>query len=684
MRRRRWHALLVLVAVWVSLTSVAPVAARQQPATIHHGINLADMDLSVDPDANFYRFANGGWLDRTTIPPDKGAYGTLDELFDRTTQQELDLLGHLAKGSDLRQGSDEWKAVRLYQQGTDLKTRDAQGLRPIKPVLDQIAAIADPAAFHRFLQDSAFKGVSGLFPVFVFGDLQNSTINVAYLGGPWLGLPNRDYYLKDDAANQEVRKAYVATGAKLLTLSGHDEATARAAAKAVYDLERQLAEPTLTREEQQNFSLYYNPMTTKELAATYPAMDWHAYLQALGLTGADCLIVTELRYVKALDAIVRQTPLAVLKDYLTLQVLWGASGNLTEGMESTAFEFGKVLGGAKQMEPIAKRALHQVDGLMGDAVGKLYVAAYFPPEARQRITQMVDALLEAFRNRLERNTWMSPETKTKALDKLAKIGVKVGYPDKWHDYGAVEIKDSYAASVLSAGNAEYRRQLARAGKPVDKTEWTTPPQVVNAFYDPFNNDITFPAAILQPPFFDYQADPASNFGAVGFVIGHEITHGFDLQGSQFDANGNLANWWTVEDNTRFQALNDRVVAQYGAIEVLPGLHIDGQITVTENVADLGGIRVSYEAMENYLARTGRPGNIDGFTQEQRFFIAAATVWREKIRDELLTTLVKSDVHSPSRVRATQPLRNTDAFFPVFDIRPGDGMWLPPEERITIW
>jgi predicted metalloendopeptidase len=672
-----------LVAFWVALTAVAPVAAQQTP-TVHHGINLADMDLSVDPDANFYRFANGGWLDRTTIPPDRGAYGVFDELFDRTTQQELDLLGHLAKGSDLRQGSDEWKAVRLYQQGTDLQTRDAQGLRPIEPVLDQIAAIADPAAFHRFLQDSAFAGVSGLFPVFVFGDLQDSTINVAYLGGPWLGLPNRDYYLEDDPANQEVRTAYVATGAKLLTLAGHDEATAQAAAQAVYDLERQLAEPTLTREEQQNFSLYYNPMTTKELATAYPAMDWDAYLRALGLTGVDRLIVTELRYLKALDPIVRQTPLAVLKDYLTLQVLWGFSGNLTEEMESTAFEFGKVLGGAEAMEPIAKRALYQVDGLMGDAVGKLYVAAYFPPEAKQRITQLVEALLEAFRDRLERNAWMSPETKTKALDKLAKIGVKVGYPDQWHDYGAVEIKDSYAASALSASNAEYRRQLARAGKPVDKTEWTTPPQVVNAFYDPFNNDITFPAAILQPPFFDYQADPASNFGAVGWVIGHEITHGFDLQGSQFDAGGNLANWWTEEDNARFQALNDRVVAQYGAIEVLPGLHIDGQITVTENVADLGGIRVAYEAMENDLARTGRPGNIDGFTQEQRFFIAAATVWREKIRDELLTTLVKSDVHSPARVRATQPLRNTDAFFPVFDIRPGDGMWLPPEERITIW
>jgi putative endopeptidase len=684
MRHQRWRALLVLVAAWVALSAVAPIAAQQPATGVHHGVNLADMDLSVDPDANFYRFANGGWLDRTTIPPDKPSYGVFDELTDLSTKQELDLLGRLAKGSDLRAGSDEWKAVRLYQQGTDLKTRDAQGIAPVQPVLDEIAAIGDLAAYHRFLQDSVFAGVPGLFPIFVSGDLQNSTTNVAYLGGPWLGLPNRDYYLEDDAANQRVRAAYVAASAKLLTLAGHDAATAEAAAQADYDLERRLAQPTLTREEQQDASLSYNPRTLDELAASYPAMDWAGYAQGLGLTGVDRLVVTEIRYLTALGGIVGQTPLGVLTDYLTLQVLWNFSNSLGEDVEATAFEYGKALGGAERMEPIEKRALYQVDGLMGEAVGKLYVAEYFPPEAKAQITKLVEALLEAYRHRLERNPWMSPATKTKALEKLAKIGVKVGYPDKWRDYGAVEIKGSYAMSALSAYDAEYRRQLARVGKPVDKTEWGIPPQVVNAFYNAQTNDITFPAAILQPPFFDYQADAASNFGGIGFVIGHEITHGFDLQGSQFDADGNLANWWTAEDHGRFQALNDRLVAQFSAIEVLPGIFVDGQITVTENTADVGGIRVAYEAMENYLSRNGRPGRVDGFTEEQRFFIAAAQVWHEKIRDEALTTQAKADVHSPARVRGTQPLRNTDAFFEVFDVRPGDPMWLPREERVTIW
>jgi predicted metalloendopeptidase len=685
MRHRRWHALLVLAAVLVSLSAVAPVVAQQQTSTVHHGINLADMDLSVDPDANFYRFANGGWLDRTTIPEDEGAYGVFNELDDRTREQLLSLMGSLAEGGDLQEGSDEWKAVELYAQGMDLAARNAQGVDPIRPLLARIDQIADLDGFHEFQQTAELSWLTGLFYTFVIPDLTDSSVYAAYLSGPWLGLPNRDYYLEDDAANLAVREAYVAVCADLLGFAGYEDAKAQEAAQAVYDLEYDLAAVTLTREEQQNFSLYNNPRTLAELAALYPLMDWDAYMAELGLTGVERLTVTELRYMEALAGIVGAVPVDVLKDYVKLEVMWSFADFLSEDIGAVAFAFqGGVLGGVEEQRPLEERTLDQVSGMLGEAIGKLYVAEYFPPEAKAQITALVDALLEAFGDRLERATWMSPETKAKAQEKLARIGVKVGYPDTWRDYGAVEIGPSYMESFLSAVIADTRRFLDRVGKPVDKNEWSVPPQVVNAFYDPLANDITFPAAILQPPFFDYQADPASNFGAVGFVIGHEITHGFDLQGSQFDAEGNLANWWTEEDNARFQALNDLVAEQYAAIEVLPDLYIDGQITVTENVADMGGIRVAYEAMENYLARSGRPRNIDGFTQEQRFFIAAATVWREKIRDELLTTLVKVDVHSPARVRGTQPLFNSDAFFAVFDVRPGDRMWLPPEERVTIW
>ena len=688
MRVRRHRFLVALVATLLALSVVMPVLAAfpTNPRTTQvHGIDRRNMDLSVDPAEDFYRFANGGWLDRTEIPADRGAYGVFDELDQLTTQQLLTLLGGLVESGDLEPGSDEWKAVQLFTQGTDLATRNEHGIDPVEPVLDEIEAIDDLDALHVFLQDSIFEGVFGLFPVFVFGDLVDSTINVAYLSGPWLGLPNRDYYLEDAEGNQEVREAYVETSAKLLTFIGYDGVEAREAAQAVYDLEHDLAEPTLTREEQQDFSLYYNPMSLDDLATTYPLMDWPSFLGALTLGETDQLIVTEKKYLESLDGIIQQARLSAIKDYLKLQVLWSFNNNLSEDIEETAFEFqGTVLAGVEQMEPIEQRALDQVNGVMGDAVGKLYVAEYFPPEAKAQITALIDAILAAFRLRLEDIQWMSPETKEEAFDKLSTMGVKVGYPDEWRDYSAVEIEASYAQSALSAVNAEYRRQLAQAGKPVDKTEWIALAQEINAFYYPFNNDITFPAGILQPPFFDYQADPASNFGAIGIVIGHEITHGFDFQGSQFDADGNLVNWWTEEDAAAFQALNDEVVAQYGAIEVLPELFVDGQITVTENVADLGGVQVAFDALQIFLEANGDPGDIDGFSQEQRYFIAAATVWREKIRDEFLETLVKSDPHAPASVRATLPVRNMDEFHEVFDFEAGDPMYLPPDERIVIW
>ncbi|MBA2521279.1 MAG: M13 family metallopeptidase [Chloroflexia bacterium] len=441
--------------------------------------------------------------------------------------------------------------------------------------------------------------------------------------------------------------------------------------QAVYDLERALAEPTLTREEQQDFALANNPRTMDEPRALDPLMDWDAYLAALGLTDIEELIVTDLGYLEALDDIVRDTPIAVLKDFVKLEVLWSFADFLGEDIGATAFAFqGGVLGGVAEQRPLEERTLDQTSSMLGDAIGRLYVDAYFPPEAKEEITVLVDALIVAFRAWLEANSWMPAETKAKALEKLAAMGV----------------------------NAETRRNLDKAGKPVDRSEWFVPPQVVNAFYDPTANEIVFPAAILQAPYFDYQADPALNFGGIGFVIGHEITHGFDLQGAQFDAQGNLSDWWTEEDYARFDELNERVVAQYGAIEVLPGLNVDGQITVTENVADLGGVQVAYDALEIYLAAEGEADALaspvaspvaaafafESLTPQQRFFISAATVWREQSRDEALETRVRTDVHAPSMLRETLPIRNMDEFHEAFEIEPGEPMYLPPEERIVIW
>ncbi|MEA2583770.1 MAG: putative endopeptidase, partial [Thermomicrobiales bacterium] len=371
MRHRRWQALLVLIAAWLALVAVAPIAAQQSTTAVHHGINLADMDLSVDPDANFYRFANGGWLDRTTIPQDEGAYGVFNELDDLTREQLLTLMADLADGGDLQEGSDAWKAVGLYAQGMDIATRNAQGVDPIRPLLDRIDGIADLDGFHRFQQTAEFSWLTGLFYTFVIPDLTDSSVYAAYLSGPFLGLPNRDYYLEDDAANLEVREAYVAVCAELLGYVGYDAAAARTAAQAVYDLERAFAAVTLTREEQQDFSLYNNPLTLAELAQHYPLMDWDAYVAELGLTGVERLTVTELRYLDALEGIVRGAPLSALKDYVKLEVMWSFADFLGEDVGETAFAFrGGVLGGAEEQRPLAERTLDQVSGMLGEAIGR--------------------------------------------------------------------------------------------------------------------------------------------------------------------------------------------------------------------------------------------------------------------------------------------------------------------------
>jgi len=726
MRSTRRSFFSSIVALFFLFSLFAPTLAYQD--STEHGLNPEDMDLSADPTQDFYRFANGGWLDNTEIPGDRGRYGVFNELDDLTREQLLTLLNDVASSGDLQEGTDTWKAAELYRQGTDIETRNTQGIEPIQPLLDQVDAITDLASLHEFQQTAEFSWLTGLFFVYAFSDLEDSSVNATYLSSSFLGLPNRDYYLEDDEGNAEIREAYVATLAEFLQYGGYDAPQAQTAAQAVYDLEKRLAEPTLTREEQQDASLSYNPMTLDQLSTAYPEMDWNAYVRELGLTGVDTLIVTEPRYLEALDAIVNDTPIEVLKDFIKLEVYWSFADFLGEDIGKTAFEFqGGVLGGVEQQAPLEDRTLDQTSGMVGEAIGQLYVDEYFPPEAKEQITTLVDSLIAAFRVRIQDNPWMTEETKVIALEKLDAMEVKVGYPDKWLTYEAVEIGDSYFSSFLSAVNADTRRNLEKAGKPVDRTEWPVPPQVVNAFYNPTGNEIVFPAAILQAPFFDFEADAASNFGAIGAVIGHEITHGFDLQGAQFDAEGNLSNWWSDEDLASFEELNQLVVDQYGVVEVLPGVMIDGQITVTENVADLGGVQVAYDALELYIAAqgdtdalaspiaspegelSGTPAtspldatpiadeasgspeaspvtvtDFDSLTPQQRFFVAYATVWREEIRDEALQTQVQTDSHSPGQARAVLPIQNMDEFYDAFGITEGDGMFLPPEERVVIW
>lgn len=689
-RKGSARAFWALVMVFTLLASVGqPVLAaatpEASPVTSAAGIDLDNLDLSVDPADDFYRFANGGWLDRTEIPADSGSYGVFDELRDLTTQQLLGLLEGLVAGGEVREGTDAWRAVQFFSQGMDLDTRNAQGIEPIMPILDEIGALDDLDALHAFQQTAIFSRITGIFSLSVIPDLLDSSVYGVYLSGPYLGLPNRDYYLQDDASNEAVRAAYIETAAQLLVTAGYGDQEAQELAQAVFDFERALAEPTLTREEQQNFSLLYNPMTVAELNAAYPRMDWAGYLAALGLTGVDQVIVTELGYLQALDGIVGGADLATIKAYLTLETIWTFASYLSDEISGIAFAFrGRMLSGVEEREPLDERVLSAVNGWLTDAVGQLYVAEYFSPEAKAEIEELVDALIVAYQARLEANPWMTDATRTAAIEKLGQLRVNVGYPDAWKSYGEVEIGDSYMQTGLSAYQAETRRQLNRAGEPVDRDEWEEGAQVVNAYYNPLANAIFFPAGILQAPFFDAEADAAVNFGGIGMVIGHEITHGFDLQGSQFDGQGNLRNWWSEEDQAAFQALNNAVVEQFSAIEVLPGLHLNGQITVTENVADMGGVQIAYDGLQVYLAENGEPGEIDGFTPEQRFFISYATIWRSKFRDEFLTMLVKTDPHSPGMVRSVLPIRNMNEFHEAFDIGPNDPMYLPPDERVVIW
>ena len=696
----------------ITLLACLSLGVSATAQTVGHGISVDDMDLGVSPRVDFFRFANGGWLDRTEIPADRGFVAVRTEINDRAIARQLALLQAAAAPDGAVPGSDEAKAGALFVQGLDLATRNAAGIAPIQDALERIAAIDSNEAYHGYLIRAPFDGVGvalrwpfdgvgGTLPLKVMADAKDSVTNVLYVAYdyPTAGLPNRDFYLDDDPALASLRQAYIDTAAALLTAAGYEPMDAGVAARSVYDFERRLMAATLTREQKQDYGLQYNPMTLDELAAAYPAIDWPAYLSALGVSGIDRVIVGDAGYLARLPAIMAQTPGETLRAYSTLRLMLTWADALSDEIGATAFALTRALSGLDTPPPLEERVLERVNGAVPDAVGKLYVAAHFPPEAKASMEALTRDVLAAFRQRLEANTWLTPESKAEALQKLAAVRAKVGYPDRWETYEAVALADSFVGSLRSALAARLAEHFANAGRPVDGSKWTRSVQDVDAFYIPPENTMFFPASILQPPFFDHEADAASNLGGIGQIIGHEITHGFDLGGSQFDGAGNLRDWWTLEDRQRFLALNEALAAQYSAIEVAPGLFVNGQITVIENGADLGGLQNAYAALLLGMGQQQRasaasreprsqPAAVSSleppFTPQERFFIAAASTWRVKIRPAALELFVRTDTHSPDVVRGTQPLRNADAFFDIFGIGPGDPMWLPPEERIAIW
>ena len=683
---RRLRA-VVLVGM-LALTTM-PVVAQE---SADQGIDLANMDLTADPGVDFNQFVNGGWLSSAEIRADRSSTGAFEQLTDETIAYVLDMLERKAADGSIDVASDEGKAIAFFAQGMDIEGRNAAGITPAQPLLDEISGIASIDDLKAYQQTAMLSGVQGFLPLSVIPDLMDSTSTALYVGGPALGLPNVDYYLKPEVGTPEILAAYVDASARLLEFAGYSPEEARTQAEAVLALETELAKNSWNREQQMVFTNFYNPMTAEELQASAPFMDWTAYQEALGLTPQERLIVTDPNYLAAIPGILEGTDLATLKAALTLQLMWGVASDLSDEIGQVAFDFkGKTLSGLEERAPLNERVLGSVEQQLGFAVGKLYVEERFPPEAKAEVESLARDVIDAFRHRLENNPWMTPEAREKALDKLSKVDIQIGYPDNWESYADVVVGDTYFETGLSAHQHSIRKNLSELGKPVDKTEWGMPPQAVNAYYSPLNNQIVFPAAFLQEPFFYADAeDPAVNYGSIGYVIGHELTHGFDKQGSQFDGDGNLNSWYTPEDQAAFDALNQTLIDQYGAIEVAPGLFVNGVTSIGENTADLGGIQIAWDALQARLARDGiDPGEPDGvveapFTPEELFYLAAATVWRNLTRPEALETQINTDPHAPSTVRAAQPMRNHEPFFEVIGIDENDPLWLAPEDRVVIW
>lgn len=676
----------------VLLVTACKTENKKEVATVETvpGINLSYMDTTTSPKNDFFRYVNGTWLDETTIPDDKTVWGSFNELRVQTDDDALAVLYAAEKNPNLDVNSDQAKAVRLFQSIMDTTSRNEQGISPLMPYLEKLEAIDNKEDLQAYLIEMTPVMGAKFFRFGVGSDAKDSNKNSAYLGAGTLGLPDRDYYIEQDQESKEIRDKYLAHITKMLQFIDIDKQQASKQASEILAFETKLATPMLDKVQRRDPQTTYNPTAISALEKMVPAFDWTGYLKGIGASGIDTIDISQVDYTAFLQEVFQDSKLETLKNYLRWSLVNDAASTLTMDMERANWEFySKELRGAQKQEPLEKRALQTVNSMIGEALGKLYVEEKFPAEAKEVAQEMVANVFEAFEARINALTWMDPETKKKAIEKIEKTTVKVGYPDVWKDYSSIEIKvanqgGSYFQNSLNIGKWYFDRTINKLGKPVDKSEWFMSPQTVNAYFNPSYNEIVFPAAILQPPFFNFKADAAVNYGGIGAVIGHEISHSFDDSGADYDANGNLENWWTDKDLIQFNALGDSLAAQYSRIEVLPDVFINGKFTLGENIGDLGGVNAAYDGLQLHLKEHGSPGLIDGFTPEQRFFMSWATVWRTKMRDEALKTRIKTDPHSPGMYRATQPLINMEVFYQAFDINDGDQMYLAPEKRVKIW
>jgi putative endopeptidase len=662
-------------------SAAAPVASAPVPGT-ELGLDKSGMDASVRPQDDLFLAMNGTWVKNTDIPADKSSWGTFYQLRELSDQRVKDIIEELA-AKPQPAGTVNAKIGDFYKSYMDTTAIDAAGTRPLEPFMAQLAAVKDKKALV-LLMGQWVSFVDAPLNIGVGPDARDPTIYSAgtFQGG--LGLGDRDYYLKSDARFAKARDAYVTYLRTILALDGDKNAVMHA--RAVMALEMKLAKVQWSQEANRDPVKTYNPLTLKELAAKAPSLDWKAYFEAGDLPPNPAFVsLSQPDYTWAFAKLVKDEPLDVWKAYLRVRLLDATARVLPAGFRDAAYQFHDVaLNGVKSDKPRWQRGVGALNGAMGEAVGQVYVSKYFPPAYKARMVQLVDNLLKTYSTSIDGLAWMSATTKVEAHAKLARYGVKIGYPDVWRDYGALEVKaGDPVGNAVRAAQFEYRRQAVRNGKPVDHTEWGMTPQTVNAYYDPTKNEVVFPAAILQPPFFDMKADDAVNYGAIGAVIGHEISHGFDDQGSQYDGDGKLRNWWTADDRKAFEAITSRLDAQYSAYSPLPGTHLNGKLTMGENIADLSGLQISYKAWKMSLG--GQPAPvIDGYSGEQRFYYGFSQVWRSKVRDERALQLVVIDPHSPAQFRADGAAINSDGFHDAFGTKPGDKMWKAPADRLRLW
>ena len=674
--------LLILPLVAGALaTGCAPKPGAEKSLAI----DPSNMDTTVACGEDFYEYACGGWIKKNPLKPEYARYGSFDVLAENNQKQMRELIDELEKAEN-EPGSVAQKVGDLYKMGLDSVRLNKEGVSPISEALKNIASLDDKAAFASLVAQMHKEGSSPFFQLYVGADEKNSSMNIVNLYQGGMSMGDRDYYLSEDSANVKIRDAYKKYINKLFTLAGYSAEKAAVAEKNVMNIETALAKVAFSREETRNPLKNYNKMAMTDFLKQMNGFDWKSYFSALGLDSLNEINPNQLPFIKGMDALVGGLTSEEIRDYLIFKQINTASSYLSDDFVQARFDFyGKVLSGQQELKPRWKRSLSVTDGALGEALGEMYVAKYFPPEAKERMLKLVENLRISLGEHIDSLEWMSAETKAKAKEKLAAFYVKIGYPDKWRDYSGLTIdpKKSYWDNVREAAIFESDYMLSDVNKPVDKTRWLMSPQTVNAYYNPTTNEICFPAGILQPPFFYMDADDAVNYGGIGVVIGHEMTHGFDDQGRQYDKDGNLKDWWTAEDAKQFNLRADKLADQYSSIIVLDTVHANGRFTLGENIADHGGLRVSYTAFKN--ATKGQDLKpIDGFTPDQRFYLAYAGLWAQNIRDEEILRLTKIDPHSLGKWRVNAALRNLESFFQAFGITEKDSMYMKPEDRVTIW